>query len=356
MKNVPNLPQELVEEILTRLPCKSLMRFKCVCKHWYALFCNDTKFLSRQVSHFLKNQNSAATDVLLRHPSLTNSRTGLATLPCKLLTLSPAGEWVRICGHSNGILCLSSGDNSQVLLYNPSTTEFRYLPHTLERLGFSEAVGMGYDYSSNDFKVIRIRYAVSDIWAEQYTLSTDSWTVLPNSNAELFGFRSDSFAMCFKRTFYWWATYQGDYVIVALNMDDGVFQIVPKPPGVLIGQLHPRSLTVLYDSISLVCCSCYHNTPFSSIDIWVMGGFGSWTQMRTIKHVRGVLRPLVFWKGNELLMQMTLGKIKSYRVDTEEIKDLYLDRNPYLYLDRSPFQAVNYVPSLVSLKGGIHLV
>ena len=39
------LPQEIVEHILLRLSPESLIRFKCVCKSWYALF-NDPSFVN----------------------------------------------------------------------------------------------------------------------------------------------------------------------------------------------------------------------------------------------------------------------------------------------------------------------
>ncbi|XP_057419209.1 F-box/kelch-repeat protein At3g06240-like [Lotus japonicus] len=259
----------------------------------------------------------------------------------------------QICGHSNGIVCLSTDDHARVLLYNPLTREFRDLPNDGEWLGVwysspsDVAVGMGYDSSINDFKVIRIRETGRMTWAEQYTLglNTNSWTVMPNSNSELFDFDSDSFALCFNRTFYWWAWYfeGSSFVIVALNMDDdGVFQIVPKPPRACIGEPHDRSLTVWNDSISLVC----YNYDFD-VDIWVMDGFCSWKPMRTIKHLTKVPKPLVFWKGNELLMEMvSWGEIKSYNVDTKEIKDV-LQTDGLI----SDFQAVNYVASLVQLKG-----
>ncbi|XP_057419208.1 F-box/kelch-repeat protein At3g23880-like [Lotus japonicus] len=362
MEKVRNLPQELVENILVRLPCKSLMRFKCVCKHWFALLHYDTKFLSR---HFIKNQNSAANDVLLKLPSHIVNDLKLEIY--KLFSLSATGigmetpipPWpskyfsrcYQICGHSNGIVCLSSLD--YILLYNPLTREFRKLPPFTIEHSSRVAVGMGYDSFTDDFKVISIRKRqnATDYYArvvEQYTLSTDSWAVMPNTNVELLYLNYNDFAMCFNRTFYWWARYREDYsiVIVALNMDDGVFQMVPKPPGVNIIERNGSTLTVWNDSISLVCCS--YQSP-SNFDIWVMGGFGSWTHMRTIKHLtEEVPKPWVFWKGNELLMEMvSCGKITSYNVDTKESKDVLIKM---MHTDGiSCFQAVNYVTRLMKV-------
>ncbi|KAI8530801.1 hypothetical protein RHMOL_Rhmol11G0087700 [Rhododendron molle] len=51
-----HLPNDVLIEILTRLPVKSLLRSKCVCKNWYDLIQNRTRSLPpskapRQKSH-----------------------------------------------------------------------------------------------------------------------------------------------------------------------------------------------------------------------------------------------------------------------------------------------------------------
>ncbi|KAJ1437937.1 Galactose oxidase/kelch, beta-propeller [Sesbania bispinosa] len=380
MESVPNLPQELLEDILTRLPYKSLMRFKSVCKYWYALF-HDPVFLSRHLSNFIKHHNSGDS-VLLRLSFPTIFGDGLENYKLFSLSATSAVETIipkfnmlstkfQISGHCNGILCLSIDywpRSKEVLLYNPATREFRCLPDTAMRLKPSSlalAVGMGYDPFTDDYKVIRIwkvdTYGnnggvFSTNWVEEYALSTDSWTMLHNTNAGFFLFGIDCFAMCYKRTYYWWAFNREDKssIILALDMEDEVFKRVPTPPHVDIGDPNGRSLAVWNDSISLICCT-YHHVHSTSIDIWVMGGFGaegSWIRVQTIERLRGEPKPLVFWKGNELLMEMSCGNIKSYNVDTQEIKDVMVKE----HTDRHSSQAVNYVASTVSLRGGNYLI
>jgi len=38
---LPYLPHELIVQILLRLPVRSLIRFKCVCKSWFSLISHD---------------------------------------------------------------------------------------------------------------------------------------------------------------------------------------------------------------------------------------------------------------------------------------------------------------------------
>ena len=50
------VPQDLLEDILKRLPVKSILRFKCVNKSWFTLFHNPT-FIAKHYSYSL-SQNS----------------------------------------------------------------------------------------------------------------------------------------------------------------------------------------------------------------------------------------------------------------------------------------------------------
>ncbi|KAI9087204.1 hypothetical protein K1719_030839 [Acacia pycnantha] len=44
------LPQEIIRDILIRLPVKSLIRFQCVCRHWSDLF-KDPSFIADHLHH-----------------------------------------------------------------------------------------------------------------------------------------------------------------------------------------------------------------------------------------------------------------------------------------------------------------
>ncbi|KAK6792905.1 hypothetical protein RDI58_011986 [Solanum bulbocastanum] len=50
---VANFPEDIVNEILLRCPVKSLLRFKCACKNWYALI-KTSKFIQQ---HLKKNRS-----------------------------------------------------------------------------------------------------------------------------------------------------------------------------------------------------------------------------------------------------------------------------------------------------------
>ncbi|RHN66454.1 putative F-box domain-containing protein [Medicago truncatula] len=51
LTSLPSLPFDLVPEILCRLPVKSLLQFRCVCKSWKSLI-SDPKFAKKHLHMF----------------------------------------------------------------------------------------------------------------------------------------------------------------------------------------------------------------------------------------------------------------------------------------------------------------
>ena len=51
-----HFPDEIVLEILTRLPVNSLLRFRCVCKNWYSYITNPN-FISTHLSSLLSHNH-----------------------------------------------------------------------------------------------------------------------------------------------------------------------------------------------------------------------------------------------------------------------------------------------------------
>ncbi|XP_057955039.1 F-box protein At5g62510-like [Malania oleifera] len=56
--SIPYIPEELVEEILSRAPAESLARFMCVCKSWHSLF-SDPFFVKKHLNFAHASRNLA---------------------------------------------------------------------------------------------------------------------------------------------------------------------------------------------------------------------------------------------------------------------------------------------------------
>ncbi|KAL2930918.1 hypothetical protein RDABS01_036328 [Bienertia sinuspersici] len=160
----------ITEEILPRLPVKSLIRFKLVCKRWNSTISSSEfvklhlKFssLNNQNRHFIiypddekfygkQNLDSYG---LLPYRECSNIRD---------LVWVDGGvgdvDWYHIVGSSNGLVCLYQRDDDEderhcfFTLWNPATGEDRDISSP-DGVHVSEAHGFGYVPSLDDYLIV----------------------------------------------------------------------------------------------------------------------------------------------------------------------------------------------------------
>ncbi|XP_021741360.1 F-box protein At4g22390-like [Chenopodium quinoa] len=165
-----SLPMELITSILTRLPTKSLLRFKCVSKAWNSLI-SSTHLIGLHLAHSLSSD---------RRLLILNYGSHLESTPLKWgyeldvdndlmrfdLPSSFSGFEVSICGCCNGLIALvcRNVDDPRLfkfILWNPSMNSYFVLPCipvvgdlSSEFMGVS--FGFGYDCGNDDYKIVRI--------------------------------------------------------------------------------------------------------------------------------------------------------------------------------------------------------
>ncbi|PON69799.1 F-box domain containing protein [Parasponia andersonii] len=250
-----SLPEEVVVEIMSRLPVESLMRFKCVNKSWYSLInslIKDPKFMTKH----LHNMNNVFL-VLKSHRLYFGSfrRRNWAVLTIlnvdddddndSPICVTTSGIGVpRFLGkkdmsnaeayHCNGLICFVNTSET-IMLCNPVLDEHVFLPQSdyvskyeCTRLG----LGFGYDSRANDYKVIRILriYMTSEVIeerAEVYSLSTNLWreTELPLHYCMLRRLCGEVYC----KGAYYWATWALENVILCFDMSDEKFHCIPLP-------------------------------------------------------------------------------------------------------------------------------
>ncbi|CAL2280393.1 unnamed protein product [Prunus armeniaca] len=177
------VPEEIVYEILLRLPVKSLLRFTTVCKSWNCMIKSST-FIH---THLKSNHRNDDVQLLLHHPEFDiyslyrdddNKDDGRACASSSTLieysteldnpyayyaertgTKTWGSEFVGTC---NGLVCIAGKDiDLTTLVWNPSIRKFVVLPKSgvtfcheyHHRQGISFA--FGYDRRANDYKVLR---------------------------------------------------------------------------------------------------------------------------------------------------------------------------------------------------------
>ncbi|XP_065621229.1 F-box/kelch-repeat protein At3g23880-like [Quercus suber] len=187
------LPEEIVAEILVRLPVKSLLRFRCVCKSWYRyiatpnfinnnlLYCND-----HNRGFFIHMPKTTGSMVSFSRPhgqicTVASHHTFEAISELRIPFAFQSG-YSHFVGSCNGILCFSdyrSFEFKDVYLWNPSIRKFKRLPDTCLTHLFNVSLGFGFDSQNNNYKVVRISQSTAKPMpppeVEVYSLSSDSW-------------------------------------------------------------------------------------------------------------------------------------------------------------------------------------
>ncbi|KAM7468889.1 hypothetical protein LguiA_007072 [Lonicera macranthoides] len=160
-----HLPAELLTEILTRLPVKTLLICTSVSKSWYSLITSPL-FIT---AHQLNNRNNPASLLLLRDE--LNKKTqcslhyGIDTFEeFVALDLPDITKETRFIG----IACICNG-----------------LPRAVRQSGAFYLIGFGIDPISNDYKIVRLTNTyifldgvlelLTPLEVELFELSTGTW-------------------------------------------------------------------------------------------------------------------------------------------------------------------------------------
>ncbi|KAK1377154.1 hypothetical protein POM88_033347 [Heracleum sosnowskyi] len=186
--------EDILSEILKRLPVSSLIKFMLVQKSWYHLI--RSSYFKALYSH----HDEKITYILFRASCGHRISLRVNDKQCNQYSsvLSPEGiEWdgFGFYGISNGLICLSTGSTlKQVYFWNPVIRKYKTLRDSpiLDDPAFGFVVAslaFGYLPKIDDYKVIKIeRYhdkegkPQSFVYVHVYSLSTNSWKTVKKNN------------------------------------------------------------------------------------------------------------------------------------------------------------------------------
>ncbi|CAH9131055.1 unnamed protein product [Cuscuta epithymum] len=240
-----DLPMDIIIEILSRLPVKSLMRFKCISKSFCSLICNDPYLKMNHLNHAYrrmatlwfdfktKTLYSCSISNLLPNESFRQDVVKL-DVPDKLEGLC---DIYRSC---NGLFCVRNIGGS-VFLWNPLTQELKKLPDcptdvdvSTEPVFFKTvAYGLAYDPVSDDYTVLKM-VCFNDIQnnfgSELYLCSVKtSWRRIEGFPCVDFDWSALNF---FNGAFHWIArkvSGRGPRVLVSLNLTTEKYSVFALP-------------------------------------------------------------------------------------------------------------------------------
>ncbi|KAL8538569.1 hypothetical protein ACS0TY_000548 [Phlomoides rotata] len=338
------LPQEIIEGILSRLPVKSLLKFKCVSKLWCSLIGSE---------HFIKIhlQNSTKNSSFSHHRMIFNlvQRSQKLLMHCSLRSLLSERsvdsfafngvtniQWrsIMLVGCCNGLVYFLE-DWRYFFLWNPSTRTCKILPDPVDRL-YDKTVaiyGFEYDESNHDYKVLIISFCSVNTIMKIYSLKTNSWKTLDcDEPSHPFG-GAGKFV---SGNLHWCTDVGRDCEIVSFYLKREVFEIIEQPSNLKASYF--QSLGVIEG-----CLSVFYVYEHSHSGIWVMKEYGekeSWVKVVTLPRVHHFVE---FYRGPD-------GEVVLFQKSCFLI--YYPNNNVYQYFPRrdmgSVVEAKLYIESLVS--------
>ena len=352
------LPDDLIVEILARLPVKSLKRFSCVCKSWYDII-KDPVFIAKHLDqtrfYDYESKNFLISDFLaFSFLMLSSSGTSTETPPNNnngtvwtRIHITGFEDFPLVYGICDGIVCLHSYSDG-VALWNPATRETKSIPRTTMRNWRYKRdtimyFAFGYDPKTGDYKIVK--FVTSPIQeVELYTLSRDSWRQIDLDNVTIDIELSSRSYTSLKGRNHWLAYDEqknSDLEILYFDMSDEVFGVIPLPDS--FRELTGR-ITVYNEMIVLIL---YQNKLASTIedpiDVWVMKEYGVKESCTLLSTTVGVHMALVVWSHDGVFMESSRGELLSYHPTSQQFKNLGVISDGT--------QPVLYQETLVSLNG-----
>ncbi|CAA7015602.1 unnamed protein product [Microthlaspi erraticum] len=212
-----NLAEDVVEEILSRVPAKSLKRFQSTCKQWNPLF-NDDSFTKK---HFEKAAKEALV-LMVRNFRVYSVSFDLSGIHNNIdhATIKPKGEFSllgdynRDIFHCNGLLlCTKNKESSndvgdRVVAYNPCTRQTKWIELSSVH---KEIDKIAFGYKNNEsgchsYKILMFTcYKPVFDKFNIYEFSSNSWRVLYGITRD-WNAASDDGGLSFKGNTYWIAS------------------------------------------------------------------------------------------------------------------------------------------------------
>ncbi|KAJ6433981.1 hypothetical protein OIU84_017653 [Salix udensis] len=292
--------QDLLTEILIRIPAKPLLKFKCVSKQWLSLI-SDPRFCILHACHhrvlnptpnaLLLNNFYSSTPTFQFVPLMGDDASSYSQVAVfDYLNVSP-NFWLKIKNSCNGlILCMSifygggfddAGSELKGIICNPTTKQFKTLsfpvPKFRDSKTYSSFYGLAFDpLKSQHYKIICLHVDYRGSKNPQiylYSSLTNSWSFWQNSleAPTLYGFVNGVFC----NDAIHWCSYEQTTLYFDVNTES--LKIMPMPP---IFSTVNRSREFMYfgESRGRLHMAGIRSHFISGFDVWEMASdYSGWS-------------------------------------------------------------------------------
>lgn len=296
----PRLPDHIIYELLSRLPVKSLLRNKLVCKSWLSMisspdFVKDHLSKSTNDPYFTHHQLILCDAAVIPHGDRryidlsTRSREDLKLETCSIYAFidgtvtettkldfprKKVDDWTYVVGSFNGLVCLACYDG-RTFLWNPTTRKSRRLPKVPKHKRAHTVFGFGYDEFEDDYKVFTVIGDRSDE-VSVYSSKSDCWRMIRDFPLTKDEFTRGLFA-CGAIHWTFSPAEKEKKIIGSLDVKTETYREVCQPE--YAEDLVGWTLGTFHQSLSIVCRN------MTCTDLWVVKEYGaekSWTKLFTL--------------------------------------------------------------------------
>ncbi|XP_010488097.1 PREDICTED: putative F-box protein At3g21120 [Camelina sativa] len=308
MRSTVYLPEDLLVEILSRVPTVALARLRSTCKRWNALF-KDGRFAKK---HFANAPRHSSSLVL----GLIDSRVYLVSInlhgiknnnvdpsaklkgPFSLKDpLSTSKEvYIRYAFHCDGLLlCIT--EDYRLFVWNPCLGEMKWIqPRNLYKE--FDYYAFGYGDKSSCYKILRMQQFANDRWhtmSEVYDLASNKWGSVSVTTDWVIQL-SKSCGMYVKGTTYWLALGKDRpphdrYFLLSFDFSSERFQSLSLPADANHSSLYV-ALSMTKEEQQFRMFASFDSDERNKSDVWIATkvestGAMSWTKFRRFhSHIR----------------------------------------------------------------------
>ncbi|XP_076912558.1 F-box/kelch-repeat protein At3g06240-like [Bidens hawaiensis] len=337
-----DLPRDILIDILSRLPAKSLGQFKSVSKYWLSLISSEEfiKFHHRRAL-FDTNTNHSRGFVISTHslhsinyesPSCyegiddDNSRA--------IISLTDPFEKESVIEKKLGSSCygliFSVCFDDCILLWNPTTEKTRVILDPLTP--FPDATrfyGLGYEFSMDDYKLVSASRSISSnsISCQVFNLKVGSWRTVQTSHMSI---NDPNMIGSFSNGAIHWIVRHRAHddglknreAILSFDIKDEVFMDIVLPNG---GENEQSGFRCLGDWKGCLY-AVYGGVNGVDVDVWVMKEFGvesSWSKVIKLDWIRFdcdyVMTPVCFTHEDDVVIDLDSWDLVRFNVKDNTI-------------------------------------
>ncbi|KAJ0827167.1 putative F-box domain-containing protein [Helianthus annuus] len=370
-----NIPFEMQMEIMKKLPVKSLIQFRSVCKAWKSLI-DSPDFITQYNGQHTNPQHLFLTycDYEDKYVSIADDH----TFPHHKVHLT-FPEWLLeydydLIGCSHGLLCLSYYEDQTriAIIWNILIRKAiaALVPNVAGGEVYKNVLGFGVCRETTDPKIVKItpirsQSAMESVtWhAEVFTLSTGTWRSPYNGNLPRSSIEFDSYCdqvVTIDGSIYWLAAdsmadvdggFRFDYTIISFDFTREEFKEVSLPDS-LAHQRYKHILSVLKLKESLVVLERVNDLAY---DVWMMedGVSKLFTKLFTINVSTRCAKVKGFRKSGEPIISFSFSINDNHN---KVVYEPYSKHNDNVVIDNifASYYLVPYMETLLLLNQPDH--